>query len=133
MKTIALVGLILVATVSTGIAADTLMTIQTNTTIRIDPITGLVKGDAQTQVKGIRKHHEAPEAVNTPAGGTASTDTTAATTPVTATTAADPSTSTTPDSVAAPTDPSTAATPVVSAPDTTSSPTCPAVQTTAGQ
>jgi hypothetical protein len=121
MKTMALIGLILVATVSPGLAADTLMTIQTNTTVRIDPITGQVKGEAQTQVRGIRKSQELPDAVNTSAPGTA----TAATTPVTGTTAADPSTATVPVSVAAPTDPSTVTAPVGAAPPTTPCPTCP--------
>ncbi len=112
MKTMALIGLILVATVSPGVAADTLMTIQTNTTVRIDPTTGQVKGEAQTQVRGIRKSQELPDAVNTSAPGTAAANTTAATTPVTGTTATDPSTATVPVSVAAPTDPSTATVPV---------------------
>ena len=125
MKTMALIGLILVATVSPGVAADTLMTIQTNTTVRIDPITGQVKGEAQTQVRGIQKHHEAPEAVNTSAPGTAAAATTAANTPVTGTTATDPSTATAPVSVAAPTDPSTATAPVGAAPPTAPCPTCP--------
>jgi hypothetical protein len=121
MKTMALIGLILVATVSTVVAADTLMTIQTNTTVRIDPITGQVKGEAQTQVRGIRKSQELPDAVNTSAPGTAA----AATTPVTGTTATDPSTATVPVSVAAPTDPSTVTAPVGAAPPTTPCPTCP--------
>jgi hypothetical protein len=125
MKTMALIGLILVATVSPGVAADTLMTIQTNTTVRIDPITGQVKGEAQTQVRGIQKHHEAPEAVNTSAPGTAAAPTTSANTPVTGTTAADPSAATTPVSVAAPTDPSTATAPVGPAPPTAPCPACP--------
>jgi hypothetical protein len=122
MKTMALIGLILVATVSPGLAADTLMTIQTNTTVRIDPITGQVKGEAQTQVKGIRKSQELPDAVNTSAPGTASTDTTAATTPVTGTTATNPSTATVPVSVAAPTDPSPVTAPVGAAPPSTPCP-----------
>jgi hypothetical protein len=125
MKTMALIGLILVATVSPGVAADTLMTIQTNTTVRIDPITGQVKGEAQTQVKGIQKHHEAPEAVNTSGPGTSAADATAATTPVTGTTATDPSTATAPVSVAAPTDPSTVTAPVGAAPPTAPCPVCP--------
>jgi hypothetical protein len=125
MKTMALIGLILVATVSTGIAADTLMTIQTNTTVRIDPITGQVKGDAQTQVRGIQKHHEAPEAVNASAPGTAAANAAAATTPVTGTTVTDPSPATVPVSVAAPTDPSTVTAPVGAAPPSPPCPVCP--------
>lgn len=125
MKTMALIGLILVATVSPGLAADTLMTIQTNTTVRIDPITGQVKGEAQTQVKGIRKSQELPDAVNTSAPGTAAANTTAATTPVTGTTATDPSTPNVPVSVAAPTDPNTVTTPVGAAPPTTPCPARP--------
>ncbi len=125
MKTIALIGLILVATVSPGLAADTLMTIQTNTTVRIDPITGQVKGEAQTQVRGIRKSQELPDAVNTSAPGTAAANTTAATTPVTGTTATDPSTATVPVSVAAPTDPSTVTAPVGAAPPSAPCPASP--------
>jgi hypothetical protein len=85
MKTIALIGLIIVATASAGMAAETSMTIQTNTGIRMDPETGWIKGDAETQVRGIRKHHEAPQAVNTSPGGPSSANTGAATTPVTVT------------------------------------------------
>jgi hypothetical protein len=125
MKTMALIGLILVATVSTGIAADTLMTIQTNTTVRIDPITGQVKGDAQTQVRGIRKSQELPEAVNTSAPGTAVAANTGATTPVTATTVADPTTATAPVSVGASTDPKTVTAPVGAAPPNAPCPVCP--------
>jgi len=125
MKTIALIGLILVATVSPGVAADTLMTIQTNTTVRIDPITGQVKGDAQTQVRGIRKSHELPDAVNTSAAGTSSANTGAATTPVTLTPPTDPNTATTPVSVATPTGLDTGTAPVGVAPPTTPCPTCP--------
>jgi hypothetical protein len=140
MKTMALIGLILVATVSQGIAADTLMTIQTNTTVRIDPITGQVKGDAQTQVRGIQKHHEAPEAVNTSAAGpavanagvattpvalTTPTDSSAGTTPVTGTTPTDSSTATAPVSVATPTSPDTGTAPVGAAPPTAPCPVCP--------
>ena len=55
MKTILLISLILAAMVSVAMSAETLMTIETNTTIRIDPITGQIKGDAETHVKGIRK------------------------------------------------------------------------------
>jgi hypothetical protein len=132
MKTMALIGLILVATVSPGVAADTLMTIQTNTTVRIDPITGQVKGDAQTQVRGIQKHHEAPEAVTTSAPGTAAAVTTAATTPVTGTTATDPSTATVPVSVASPTDPNTVTAPVGAAPPTTPCPAAPSQPAVAG-
>ncbi len=102
MKTMALIGLILLATVSTGIAADTLMTIQTNTTVKIDPITGQVKGDAQTEVRGIRKSQDLPEAVKTSAPGTAVAATSDATTPVTGTPATDPSTAAAPVSVTAP-------------------------------
>src|SRR5208283_5592017 len=80
MKTVALIGLILVATASAGMAAETNMTIHTNTMVRIDSITGQIKGDVQTQVRGIRKHHEASEAVNTSAAGTASAITDPATT-----------------------------------------------------
>ena len=125
MKTMALIGLILMATVSTGVAADTLMTIQTNTTVKIDPVTGQVKGDAQTQVRGIRKDHEVPAAVNTPAVGTAVADAGAATTPVTATTAADPSTATAPVTVAAPTGMDTGTAPVGATPPTAPCPVCP--------
>ena len=125
MKTMALIGLILVATVSTGIAADTLMTIQTNTTVRIDPITGQVKGDAQTEVRGIRKSQDLPEAVNTSAPGTAVAATSAATTPVTGTPATDPSTATAPVSVATPTDPKTVTAPVGAASPSAPCPVCP--------
>jgi hypothetical protein len=112
MKTMALIGLILVATVSPGVAADTLMTIQTNTTVKIDPITGQVKGDAQTQVRGIRKHHDVPEAVNTSATGTSVANTGAATAPIALKTPTDSSAATTPVAAATPTDPNTATTPV---------------------
>ncbi|MGO9567800.1 MAG: hypothetical protein ACLP5H_09690 [Desulfomonilaceae bacterium] len=115
MKTIALIGLITVATASMGMAAETFMTIQNNSTIRIDPMTGQVKGDAQTQVRGIRKHHEAPQAVNTSPGGPSSVDPTAATTPV---------------SVATPTGLDDGTAPVGAAPTTTpTTPTCPTCPT----
>jgi hypothetical protein len=132
MKTMALIGLILVATVSPGVAADTLMTIQTNTTVRIDPITGQVKGEAQTQVRGIKKSQDLPEAVNTSAPGTGAANTTAATTPVIGTTATDPSTATVPVSVAAPTDPNTVTAPVGAAPPTTPCPATPSQPAAAG-
>ncbi len=120
MKTIALIGLILVATASAGMSAEINMTIHTNTTVRIDSITGQIKGDVQTQVRGIRKHHEAPETVNTSAAGTASTNTDPATTspasaspiisdpltlPITPTTPANPETVTTPLTTASSSDP----------------------------
>lgn len=130
MKTIALIGLIIVATAGAAIAADTLMTIQTNTTIRIDPTTGQIKGDAQTQVRGIRKHHEVPDVANTSTAGPASTDTSAATAPVTTTTATDPNTVTAPVSTASATDPNAVTTPVGTDPATT---TCPAAQASTGQ
>jgi hypothetical protein len=128
MKTIALIGLIIVATASAGMAAETSMTIQTNTGIRMDPETGWIKGDAETQVRGIRKHHEAPQAVNTSPGGPSSANTGVATTPVTATTATDPSTATTPVPVAAPTDQSTVTTPVAAAPPANAATNCPLAQ-----
>jgi hypothetical protein len=112
MKTVALIGLIIVATASAGMAAETSMTIQTNTGIRVDPVTGWIKGDAETQVRGIRKHHEAPQAINTSPGGPSSDNTGAATTPVTVTTPTDPNGVTIPVSVTAPTDPTVVATPV---------------------
>ncbi len=118
MKTIALIGLIIVATASAGMAAETSLTIQTNTGIRIDPVTGQVKGDAETQVRGIRKHHEVPEAVNTSATGTSVANTGAATTPVALTTPTDPNTATTPVSVATPTGLDTGTAPVGAAPPT---------------
>jgi hypothetical protein len=62
MKALVLIGLILAATSSVGIAAETVMTIRTDTTIRIDPRTGRIKGDAHTEMNGIRKHHETPDA-----------------------------------------------------------------------
>lgn len=125
MKTMALIGLILVATVSTGIAADTLMTIQTNTTVKIDPITGQVKGDAQTEVRGIRKSQDLPEAVKTSAPGTAVAATSDATTPVTGTPATDPSTAAAPVSVTTPTDPKTVTAPVGAASPSAPCPVCP--------
>ena len=112
MKIMALIGLILVATVSPGVAVDTLMTIQANTAVRIDPIPGQVKGDAQTQVKCVREPLEAPQTVNTSPEGPSSANTGAATAPVTVTTPTDPNAVTTPVSVTAPTDPTAVATPV---------------------
>jgi hypothetical protein len=85
MKTILLISLILAAMVSVAMSAETLMTIETNTTIRIDPITGQIKGNAETHVKGIRKPHEAPAGVNTPAAVLPSTNTGTDSTPATPT------------------------------------------------
>ncbi len=85
MKTILLISLILAAMVSVAMSAETLMTIETNTTIRIDPITGQIKGNAETHVKGIRKLHEAPAGVNTPAAVVPSTNTGTDSTPATPT------------------------------------------------
>ncbi len=133
MKTMALIGLILMATVSTGVAADTLMTTQTNTAVRIDPITGQVKGDAQTQVEGVRKALEAPQAVNTSPGGPSSANTGAATAPVTATTPTDPNAVATPVSVAAPTDQNTVTTPPGAAPPTSPDRTSPFQPVLVGQ
>ena len=132
MKTIALIGLIIVAAASAGMA-ETNMTIQTNTTVRIDPWTGQVKGDAQTEVRGIRKHHEAPQAVNTSPGGPSSADPTAVAAPVNLTTPTDPNTATAPGSVAAPTDQSTVTTPVGATPPANAATTCPLAQVSGGQ
>lgn len=128
MKTIALIGLIIVATASAGMAAETSMTIQTNTGIRIDPGTGWIKGDAETQVRGMRRPHEAPQAVNTSPGGPSSANTGAATTPVTVTTPTDPNAVTTPVSVSAPTDQNTVVTPVGAAPPANAATNCPLAQ-----
>lgn len=133
MKTVALIGLIIVAIASVAVAADTLMTIQTNTTIRIDPISGQIKGDTQTQVRGIRKHHEAPEAVNTSAAGTASAVTDPATTLPTIASPIIPdplSLSITPTAAASP---DTVATPVTATTATDPGSTCPYQQGLGGQ
>jgi hypothetical protein len=139
MKTFALIGLILVATASMSMAAETSVTIQNNSTMRIGP-TGMIKGDAQTQVKGVRKRHEAPQGVSTVPGGASSANTGGATTAITGTTPTDPnavttSTSsttpttpmpvTTPVPVASPTGLGTMTTPVGAIPPTSADPTCP--------
>ncbi len=133
MKTVALIGLIIVATASVAVAADTLMTIQTNTTIRIDPITGQIKGDTQTQVRGIRKHHEAPGAVNTSSAGTASANTDPATTSPTLASPIIPDPLTLPITPTAPANPDTVATPVTTTSTTGPGSTCPYQQMLGGQ
>ena len=77
MKGIVLMTLILTAVASLCLAAGTHMTIQTDTTIRIDPVTGEVKGWGHTQIKGIKID---PPPVTTSSTGTTSTDTTTAST-----------------------------------------------------
>ena len=72
MRAIVLMTLILTTVASLCIAAETHMTIQTNTTIRIDPVTGEVKGWGHTQIKGIKID---PPPVTTSSTGTTSTDT----------------------------------------------------------
>jgi hypothetical protein len=111
MKTIALIGLILVTTASMGMAAETSVTIQNHTTMRIDSITGKIKGDAQTQVRGINKH-EAPQAVNTLPGEGSSAEPTAVGTPVTPTTPANPTPATTPTGSTTPANPTPVTIPV---------------------
>ncbi len=136
MKTMALIGLILVAAASTAFAADAVMTIQTNTTIKMDPVTGQIKGDAQTQVKGIKKHYEPPEAVTASAASTSTDNTGAATAPAATSAAADPSTAataTTPASTVSSTDPSAATATAATTPASTPCATCPAAQVSNGQ
>jgi hypothetical protein len=139
MKTIALIGLILVTTAGMCMAAETSVTIQNHSTMRIDSITGKIKGDAQTQVKGITKHG-APQAVNTSPEGQASTDSTAVGTPVNQTAPADPTAVTTPTGSTTPTNPTSIATPTgsttpadptaVTTPTGSTTPTNPTVVTT---
>ena len=77
MRAIVLMTLILTTVASLCIAAETHMTIQTNTTIRIDPVTGDVKGGAHTQIKGIKID---PPPTTTTSTGASSTNTTTAST-----------------------------------------------------
>jgi len=116
MKTILLISLILAAMVSVAMSAETLMTIETNTTIRIDPITGQIKGNAETHVKGIRKPHEAPAGVNTPAAVVPSTNTGTDSTPPT------PTIPTAPNAVTTPTNTGATATVIAPVSSTTSDP-----------
>ncbi len=75
MKAIVLITFILTTIASLCIAAETRMTIQTNTTIRIDPITGDIKGGAHTEVRGIKID---PPPTTTSSTGISSTDQTTA-------------------------------------------------------
>ena len=149
MKTALLISLILAVTAGAVFAAETHMTIQTNTTIRIDPVTGQVKGDTQTQIKGIKKRDEAPpDAINTQAAGASSANTGTVSTPVTLTTSTDPNTvsspvsmgtatnsttGTTPVSVSSPTVSNTGTTATGATPPANQSATCPAAQVSGGQ
>jgi len=71
MKTIAMITFILTTIASLCIAAETRMTIQTNTTIMIDPVTGDIKGGAHTEVRGIKID---PPPTTTSSTATSSTD-----------------------------------------------------------
>ena len=102
MKAVVLMTLILAVIASACMAAETHMTIQTNTTIRIDPITGDIKGGANTQIKGIKI--DPPPPTTSPAGttttstdpstasvsGTSSTDTTVPSTTTAGTSSSSP-------------------------------------------
>ncbi|MGO9122096.1 MAG: hypothetical protein ACLQPD_31350 [Desulfomonilaceae bacterium] len=125
MKTILLISLILAAMVSVAMSAETLMTIETNTTIRIDPITGQINRDAETHVKGIRKVHEAPDRVKTPDAVASSTNTGTASTAPTLTTPIDPNAVTTPAILTTPTTTDTTGTVIAPASSTTSGSTSP--------
>ncbi len=133
MKTVALISLILVATAGVGLAAETNLTIQTNTTIRIDSITGQIKGNAQTQVRGIRKHHEALLPVTLPIDMTPPTSTDPAATSPTTTSPNIPDPLTLPIAPTASANPDTVATPVTTTSSTDPASTCPYQQVLGGQ
>jgi hypothetical protein len=145
MKAIIFISLILVAVASAGMAAETHMTIQTNTTIRIDPATGHVKGDAQTQISGIKIE---PDPATTPTAGTSSASTATSTTPTTGAPSADSDPATTAATGVPSTNTGTSTTPTTgassgntgpvstTAPETPSSTpcaTCPLAQVPSGQ
>jgi len=105
MKAIVLMTLILTAVASLCLAAGTHMTIQTDTTIRIDPVTGEVKGWGHTQIKGIKID---PPPATTSSTGTSSTDTSTGSATGTSSTNASSGTTSTAGSSATSPDPSTA-------------------------
>ncbi|HMK34488.1 MAG TPA: hypothetical protein VK463_05435 [Desulfomonilaceae bacterium] len=139
MKSTVLIGLILMATLGVCMAAETHMTIQTNTTIRIDPVTGDIKGGAQTQIKGI-KIEPAPTASSATGTSSTSTDPNAGTVPggSSTNTSTDPapatggtSTNTAPVGAPAQATPSAGPTPGISSAGPAS--TCPLAQVPGGQ
>ena len=75
MKAIVLLTLILTAVASFCIAAETRMTIRTDTTVGIDPITGDVKGGGFTEIKAVKVD---PPPATTSSTAASSTDTTSA-------------------------------------------------------
>ena len=77
MKAIVLLTLILSVIASFCIAAETRLTIQSNTTVRIDPITGDVKGGGFTEIRAVKVDPPPPTTASTAASGT---DTTSAST-----------------------------------------------------
>ena len=80
MKTMLLISLVLVTTVTASMAADrTNMTIQTNMRLSIGPKDGRITGDVLTQVKGTKRTWKDPNAATTSATTTSGTnqDTTA--------------------------------------------------------
>jgi hypothetical protein len=131
MKAIIFISLILVVTVSAAMAAETHMTIQTNTTIKIDPATGNIKGDAQTQIRGIKIE---PDPAATPAADTSSTGTSTGTTSTTGATSANSDPATTGATGATSSNTAPASTTSTGSPSSTAPcPTCPLAQAPAGQ
>lgn len=129
MKAIVFISLILVVTVSAAMAAETHMTIQTNTTIKIDPATGDIKGDAQTQIKGIKIE---PDPAASPAADTSSTGT--GTTPTKGAASADSGAATTAATGASASNTTPTSTTAAGGPSSTAPcPTCPLTQAPAGQ